>query len=135
VTGDVTGDIKADDAAAIITSGATLADSSIGDGVTATTQSADDNSTKIATTAYVDNATTSVAVLTGTIASGGTIPLPSGYVQSECKWTVGVGSFTSTATISAHSSYCTVNSSRVVSMLFHGVSTSNIANYIIIGIK
>lgn len=77
----------------------------------------------------------SVAVLTGTIAHGGTIPLPSGYIQSECKWTVGVGSFTSTSVISAHSSYCTVNASRVVSMLFHGVSTSNIANYIIIGIK
>jgi hypothetical protein len=31
----------------------------------------------------------SVAVLTGTISHGGTIPLPSGYTAGQCKWTVG----------------------------------------------
>ena len=54
LTGDVTGDVKAADGNIAFNSGATIAASSIGDGVTATTQSASDNSTKIATTAYVD---------------------------------------------------------------------------------
>jgi hypothetical protein len=30
----------------------------------------------------------SVSVLTGTISHGGTIPLPSGYSEGQCHWTV-----------------------------------------------
>ena len=32
--------------------------------------------------------TTQVAILTGTIAHGGTIPLPAGYTEAQCKWIV-----------------------------------------------
>ena len=48
VTGDITGDVTGD------ITGNVTATSVLADGVTATTQSADDNSTKVATTAYVD---------------------------------------------------------------------------------
>jgi hypothetical protein len=73
-TGNVTGNVLATDGAAIISSGADLANSSIADGVTATTQSAGDNSTKIATTAYTDatilTAGTGIAVASGQISQG-----------------------------------------------------------------
>ena len=80
VTGDVTGDVKADDAAAIITSGADLANSSIGDGVTATTQTAGDDSTKIATTAYVDALT---SVPTGAITQYAVAAAPTGWLLCD----------------------------------------------------
>lgn len=73
-TGNVTGNVLATDGAAIISSGADLANSSIGDGVTATTQPAGDNSTKIATTAYTDatilTAGTGITVASGQISQG-----------------------------------------------------------------
>jgi hypothetical protein len=73
-TGNVTGNVLAVDGASVVSSGADLANSSIGDGVTATTQSAGDNSTKIATTAYTDatilTAGTGIAVASGQISQG-----------------------------------------------------------------
>ena len=36
--------------------------------------------------------TGNVAVLTWTIAHGGTIPLPSGYTEAQCKWSVSINS-------------------------------------------
>jgi hypothetical protein len=77
-----------------------------------------------------------VAVLTGTISNGGTIPLPSGYTQAQCKWMVAVGTISSSH--GDHHSYhnvtFTANSSRVVST--SGIGTgSGTANYIIIGVK
>jgi len=54
VTGYVTGDIKAADGNVAFNSGATIAASSLGDGVTATTQSEGTNDTTVATTAFVE---------------------------------------------------------------------------------
>ena len=34
------------------------------------------------------NSSNSVAVLSGSVSNGGTIPLPSGYTEAQCKWTV-----------------------------------------------
>lgn len=34
------------------------------------------------------SSTSSVAILTGSISNGGTIPLPAGYTESQCKWIV-----------------------------------------------
>ena len=36
--------------------------------------------------------TGNVSILTGTIAHGGTIPLPSGYTEAQCKWSVSTNS-------------------------------------------
>lgn len=59
-----------------------------------------------------------VSVGSGTLSNGGTIPLPTGFSDSECKWTVGVGDVTYIA--DQHSTYygvkATVNSSRVVTV-------------------
>ncbi len=57
VTGDVTGDVTGNLTGNVTgnTTGTVTATSTLADGVTATTQSAGDNSTKVATTAYVDS--------------------------------------------------------------------------------
>lgn len=77
-----------------------------------------------------------VAVLTGTISSGNTIPLPSGYTQAQCKWMVAVGTISSSHGDhnSSHNVTFTANSSRVVTTSGIG-SGSGTANYIIIGVK
>jgi len=72
LTGDVTGDVKAADGAVAFDSGATVALSSLGDGVFATTQSASDNSTKVATTAYVDAQVGTSDTLSEVLDNGGT---------------------------------------------------------------
>ena len=78
-----------------------------------------------------------VAVLTGDIAHGGTIPLPAGFAQEQCKWVVmprliynvggaDVGSF----------QVFVSNTSRLVTVHTENqVHSSNRATYIIIGIK
>ncbi len=78
------------------------------------------------------DATGNVAILTGTIAHGGTIPLPSGYTEAQCKWTVSVNSATSTGE-DIQTINCSANASRVVTM--SGEDYTGIANYIIIGVK
>ena len=42
----------------------------------------------VGTASYASTATNNVAVLTGVIANGGTIPLPSGYSEGQCRWMV-----------------------------------------------
>ena len=78
----------------------------------------------------------SVAVLTGTISNGSTIPLPSGYTQEQCKWMVGVGTISSTHGDhnGDHNVTFTASASRVVTTSGIGVG-SGVANYIIIGVK
>ena len=87
--------------------------------------------------AYVDNNRgNEVAILTGTIANGATIPLPGGYTQAQCKWMVGVGTISSSHGDhnSSHNVTFTANSSRVVTTT--GIGTGSVtANYIIIGVK
>lgn len=48
-----------------------------------------DSSGKVVGIPVINNLTT-VAVMTGTIADGGTIPLPSGFTEDQCKWIVSV---------------------------------------------
>lgn len=69
-----------------------------------------------------------VAVLSGTIAHGGTIPLPSGYTQAQCMWWVTINGVTANSTYEF-----SVNASRVVTFRIDGSSSSG--NYFIIGVK
>ena len=91
-----------------------------------------------------------VAILTGTIANGGTIPLPSGYSEGQCRWMVSMNNDNPSNTAwdwqegvsSDHiHSYCSANGTRVVTcyrtvLNETGKQTHNgTANYIIIGVK
>lgn len=96
--------------------------------------------------------TGNVAVLTGTIAHGGTIPLPAGYTQAQCRWMVSMSEDNPTSIpwdinesgASLHYHYkCTADSNRVVTALTYlyyrtsapEVPVNGNANYIIIGVK
>ena len=92
-----------------------------------------------------------IAILTGTIAHGGTIPLPSGFTQDQCRWMVS----TYDDNPSLHTWYinggganmhyrfqCYAAGNRgVVCQVFHGYGgqsgtwVASTANYIIIGVK
>ncbi len=80
-----------------------------------------------------------VEVLTGTVAHGGTIPLPAGYTQAQCKWFVSINTVFQGAFASVVIRIeCYANSSRVVTCrLKKSPATwySGTANYMIIGIK
>ena len=56
----------------------------------APTPSSDSNDTTLATTAFVKSTQPQISVLTGTITHGGTLPLPSGYSESQCRFMVSV---------------------------------------------
>ena len=82
---------------------------------------------------------TNIAILTGVIAHGGTIPLPTGFIEGECRWMVspnnpkvwdGAGDWETTIT-------CSANGTRVVTMQTTGGQYNGdySANYIIIGVK
>ena len=76
----------------------------------------------------------STAILTGTIASGGTIPLPSGYTEAQCKWIAAGGNMQDPG--NDMSSWRITTSGRVVTVLVDGtVVSGNYANYMIIGVK
>ena len=82
------------------------------------------------------NISSNISILTGTISNGGTIPLPVGFTQSQCKWIVGTGTVRS-----AHGEHDIVhnltmiaNSDRVVTATGIGPG-SGTANYMIIGVK
>lgn len=91
-----------------------------------------------------------ISILTGTIAHGGTIPLPSGYSEGQCKWLVSMNNDNPSNTAwdwqegvsSDHiHSYCSASGTRVVTcyrtvLSETGSQTHNgTANYIIIGYK
>ena len=86
-----------------------------------------------------------VAILSGTIGHGGTIPLPSGFSESQCKWMVSVGYWDGGLDGGACDRIIfTANGTRTVTAQGYdhnwvdGGSTQTIsgtANYIIIGIK
>ena len=92
---------------------------------------------------YVDTAVTTaipqVAVLTGTIVNGNTIPLPAGYTEAQCKWTVSPyvygGSFDSGIDLIV----CQASAARVVTAYFSredsGATTGATAYYMIVGVK
>lgn len=74
-----------------------------------------------------------ISILTGTVVSGGTIPLPAGYIESQCKWIVFprvIGEATNQADFSV------TESSRVVTITVDGAAApSSNAGYMIIGVK
>lgn len=94
------------------------------------------------TTQSISNA---ISVLTGTIAHGGTIPLPSGYSQAQCHWFVSINEqITAMSTDGADDhAYlkCYADSNRLVYAYIStkdsptSVNATGTANYIIIGVK
>ena len=92
--------------------------------------------------------TSDVSITTGTIAHGGTIPLPAGYTAAQCKFFVSPNLTNPSwrawdiAENESHMQFrmeCSVTAARVVTaMMWYNDSRSQIsgtANYIIIGIK
>lgn len=82
--------------------------------------------------------TGNVAILTGTIAHGGTIPLPSGYTEAQCKWSVSINSLGVKNDNTLDTILCSADSNRVVTIQMVGVDPADLsgtANYIIIGVK
>ena len=82
-----------------------------------------------------------ISILTGTVSNGGTIPLPSGYTEAQCKWSVSIntlGSYTGGDGDNLQGIVCSVDASRVVTCTAKqrdNGTVSGDANYIIIGIK
>jgi hypothetical protein len=90
------------------------------------------------------DATGNVVVLTGTIAHGGTIPLPSGYTEAQCKWSVSINSQVTALSTDGSDDRTYLRcftTGRVVSCYMSTKNTpeevkeSGVANYIIIGVK
>lgn len=88
--------------------------------------------------------TGNVAILTGTIAHGGTIPLPSGYTEAQCKWSVSINSQVTALSTDGSDDRTYLRcftTGRVVSCYMSTKNTpgevkeSGVANYIIIGVK
>ena len=90
------------------------------------------------------------AVMTGSVAHGGTIPLPSGFTADKCTWFVSPADINPTDIVYAPQSgsnkqwrlNCSVNASRVVTAIMTVWQTNatattipSNANYIIIGVK
>ena len=97
------------------------------------------------------SAKSSVSVLTGTIADGGTIPLPSGFSEAQCKWFVSIASdnpslkswdIDESGSRVNYRFECTASAARVVNarMYWQGQggasgSVPSTANYLVIGVK
>ena len=94
--------------------------------------------------------TNNISILTGTIADGGTIPLPAGYIQAQCKWFVSPNTADTSgatydvrgdATVDFYNFVCSANASRVVTVTQKFaveagyINLVPLANYIIIGVK
>lgn len=102
-------------------------------GTPSTVGPATSNAASGTTHTHALDATGNVAVLTGTIAHGGTIPLPSGYTESQCKYTAFPATIGATT---ADGDFSVTLSGRVVSITVDGVtSATSSAGYIIIGVK
>lgn len=118
-------------------------------GTPSTVGPATSNTTSGTTHTHALDVTGNVAVLTGTIAHGGTIPLPSGYTEAQCKWMVSMGDsnvgdtgwdINESEVRDQYRIRCTVNSNRIVTVyttVWDGTSINIAAsaNYIIIGVK
>lgn len=88
------------------------------------------------TASLVNSITNNISILTGIIAHGGTIPLPSGYSEGQCRWIVStaeIRDFGGDDVLLTHHCFTT---GRVVSCYTDGTySATGNANYIIIGFK
>ena len=73
-----------------------------------------------------------IAILTGTVAGGETIPLPDGYTEDQCKWIVSVRTkqVDDDDTITCHT-----DEHRVVTCWTRQRGNSGTVNYMIIGVK
>lgn len=77
-----------------------------------------------------------ISILTGTIAHGGTIPLPGGYTESQCRWFVSPNKLADGTADNIHEFTCSAEGTRTVTLLIEGnVFAGNLANYMIIGSK
>lgn len=79
-----------------------------------------------------------VAVLTGEVANGGTIPLPEGYTEAQCKWMVSIRNVVTATSLNRSSetgSAMCYTSGRRVTVQYTRSSHSGSANYIIVGVK
>lgn len=104
-------------------------------GTPSTVGPATSNTASGTTHTHALDATGNVAVLTGTIAHGGTIPLPSGYTEAQCKW-VAIPSNMSDDGNNDMSNFQVTTSGRVVTVLVDGAAyAGNYATYVIIGVK
>ena len=88
-----------------------------------------------------------IAVLTGTIGHSGTIPLPAGFAENQCKWMVSMASDNPTKAkwdideSGDHMHYrfeCNTTGRLVTAKVYRGDgegSVESTANYMIIGVK
>jgi hypothetical protein len=87
-----------------------------------------------------------ISILTGTVAHGGTIPIPDGYSEAQCKWFVSAydGAYYDSSGRGGREIWgeidCYANASRVVTAYTPGGGErpnyrTFSANYMIIGIK
>ena len=84
------------------------------------------------------SSTSGVSILTGTISHGGTIPLPSGYSEGQCRWFVSPNTMYVKNDNTTDIMQCYADSNRVVVCQMTGTDVGTItgtANYIIIGVK
>ncbi len=118
-------------------------------GTPSTVGPATSNTASGTTHTHALDVTGNVSILTGIISNGGTIPLPSGYTQAQCKWFVSTSDSNSSGTgwdinesenRDHYRNRCSVDSKRLVSIyttIWDGgiVNLAATANYIIIGVK
>ena len=81
-----------------------------------------------------------ISIVTGEISDGGTIPLPAGYTEAQCKWIVSPKYGTRSHEVKYEQDTaginCYASSSRVVTAKIYASGWNSIsANYMIIGIK
>lgn len=79
-----------------------------------------------------------IAILTGTIAHGGTIPLPAGYTAEQCKWLVSSSWVNAPGGQGADTYVCRTNADRVVEVwgnIGDKWTEYGAANYMILGVK
>lgn len=109
-----------------------------------------DGSQNVSLTTTIQSVGEKIAVMTGTVSHGGTIPLPAGFSENQCKWFVSPADFETTPHVANNQGddifavRCST-SGRVVTAQVVMVNSSrgrlesmwkNIsANYIIIGVK
>ena len=104
-------------------------------GVPSTVGPTTSNTASGTTHTHALDVTGNVSILTGTIAHGGTIPLPSGYTEAQCKW-VAIPSNMSDDGNNDMASFQVTTSGRVVTVLVDNTAyAGNYATYIIIGVK
>lgn len=104
-------------------------------GAPSTIGPATSNTASETTHTHALDATGNVSILTGFLSDGGTIPLPAGYTESQCKWSAFPRTVNNVGDAGIDSIQCTVTG-RVVTIKSEGVSVAgNTASYIIIGVK